>query len=294
MALYHELAAIDVIDPILHLRQSIPATNPKIMLDSAINLPHPWIHSGERKDRNCGRFTFYFNNYKFIPRNCRLCWKITFHPRTLKEAFDTIDLQRKQGFSAKVGMEKRDYTQCKGGYSAFWYCPLGCGLDRARARFEEVRKFVDEGLGRETGMILKRGCTEFERHFGASDGWDALARKEGWDRKEDLLDAVFEDDGYWKHAHHPSFVEVNTRLHMIHWAFESHKLTGDETFKEYVGGDVLPPLLTYHNSIHSEKDFPEVWNEQDHLREFPGPEEAAAEVEAGSSVPGNGRIITEI
>ena len=169
---------------------------------------------------------------------------------------------------------------------------MGCGLEKARVRYEEIKEKVEKFLGRDTGIILKRGCTEFERHFGASDSWDALARNEKWDFKQDLLDSVYVSDDFWRTGKYPTFIEINTKLHMIHWAYETRKLTGDNTYLEYIGEDPIKPLLTYQKSIHSGKDFPEVDNEQLNLKHFPGDEETAAKVATGDSFPGNGGIIS--
>ena len=291
MTLYQELQAIDIVDPILGLFKEIPP-NGKLALKSKIILPHPWIHSIMGHDRNCGKFTLYFNHYKIIPRECMACWKIAFSPKTLKEAFDLVDFQKDLGYYSKVGMEKRDYTQNKGGYSAFWYCPLGCGLERARELFKEIKGKVNEFLGRDTGIILKRGCTEFEKHFGASDGWDALARNNNWDMKQDLLDSVYQSDDFWRTGKYPGFVEINTMLHMIHWAYETRKLTGDDSYLEYIGEEPTPPLLTYQKSIHSGKDFPEVQDARFDIGQFAGTEEDEAQADDGESLPGS--LITSL
>jgi len=255
MALFQELAAIDVLDPIIKLYPVIPARG-KILLKSTIGLPHPWIHSVYSTDRNCGYWTFIFNNYRLIPEGCRKCWKIAFTVKTLKEAFYVVELQRERGQPSKVGMEKRDFTSAKGGYSAFWYCPLGCALSEAKQNYKEIKALLEDKLGRETDLILKRGCTEMERLHPPSDMWDKYAEAGGWDKKKALIDSVLEPDDAWKDPKMRSEVEVNTRLRMIHWAFENAKVTGDYSWKEYVDGPGLPPLKPYQDSNYSDRKFP--------------------------------------
>ena len=287
MTMYQELSAADVLGPLLERYPEIEA-KPTIKLTSKISLPHPWIHSVPSCDRDCGRWLrMYFKLYQIIPKQCLTCWKIAFSPVSLKEAFDTIELQKELGYSSKVGMETRNYTGNNGGYSAFWYAPLGCGLHKARGMFTIVKHKVQEKLKRKVKIILKRGCTEFERTHGSSDNWDKIREEMGWTMKQDLLDAVFESDNFWKHAEMPKFLEVNTRLNMIHWAFEHN----DQTYLEYTGGQLIPSLLDYSKSIHSDKDFPEV--KYDSSRYEATSEEGGFETtpEERSSVPGDGRIL---
>ena len=99
--LYEILRKADIINPIVGTFNEIPADY-KIKLHSKYQLPHPWVHSVKGCDRNCTKFRIYFNHYNMIPMECMECWKITFSPISLSEAFATINIQRELGIASKV------------------------------------------------------------------------------------------------------------------------------------------------------------------------------------------------
>ena len=69
----------------------------------------------------------------------------------------------------RSGAERRNYTQRKWG--AYFYCR---GVEEGRERYKAVREWVDENLGKDVKVFLKRACTEFEQHMGDSDKWEKI------------------------------------------------------------------------------------------------------------------------
>lgn len=251
MTEFQKLQMMDVIEPVreLVMNGTLRVTAENKLVPNESILPSVWIRSVHGAERACTLWTLWQNYYRFIPKGCRDCWKLTFSPTTLKEVYATEKVQKELGIPAKVGMETRSWTGNVGGYSAFWYCPLGCGLEEARGMHAKVKGALTKELKHSVDLILKRGCTEFERLMGPSDTWDRLAEERGWDALEGLLTEVYEPQVL---VEVPQILDINVKLRMIYFAHEH----GDATYKEFVGVDQLPPLTRYERSIHSVKDYP--------------------------------------
>lgn len=253
MTEFQRLQMVDVIEPIRDMiGRGIDIRPDDTLFVNQHVVPGPWIVNEVDKERNCELWTIWHNKYRFIPAGCRQCWKITYSPHSLKEVYQVLELQDPEkglGLPAKVGMENRIWTGNVGGYSAFWYAPLGCGLHRARGIHTRIKSELTKTIKYSPDLVLKRGCTEFERLMGPSDTWDQSAMEQGWDEREKILASVFRIDP----PRQPSkLLEINTKLRMIYYAHEH----SDQTYKDFVGQDSLPPLTRYEKSIHSDKDFP--------------------------------------
>jgi len=98
------------------------------------------------------------------------CYKVVVGIETLEQVHKMAEWQHSTGWACKVGAERRNYTQRKWG--AYFYCR---GVEAGRERYKEVREWVDENLGKDVKVFLKRGCTEFEQHMGDSDKWEKLS-----------------------------------------------------------------------------------------------------------------------
>jgi len=162
---------------------------------------------------------------------------------------------------SKSGMERRGYTENAGGYASYWYAPLDGGLKQARELQELVRTKLTTLLREDPKVGLKRGCTEME-HFsikvgiGSSDNWDKNA--EHFDFMEGLLDATFLDPEMERVKEDPGVMKVHTQVVWIEYALEH----GDETYLEFTDGKLIPELMNYAGSVHSERDFRTTWKER--------------------------------
>lgn len=146
----------------------------------------PWLHAGrvsegfEEAEVDCGLLILY-HDYIFKGKSvhsvCMDCYKVSVVPKTLEHVHKIADWQQLEleelGWASKVGMERRSYTFNKWG--AYFYCR---GLEQARERYKIVRNWVDENLGEDIEVYIKRGCTEFEAAIGPSDKWKLLPDQE--------------------------------------------------------------------------------------------------------------------
>jgi len=142
----------------------------------------PWLHNPVRipgsKDAggDCGLFTHYHNyvfQQKGIHSFCMECYKVVVIPESLAQVHKIAEWQDGLSVACKVGAERRPYTQRVWG--AYFYCR---GVEEGKERYKMVREWVDENLGKDIKVFLKRACTEFEQNLGESDKFKMLPDQE--------------------------------------------------------------------------------------------------------------------
>ena len=125
---------------------------------------------------DCGYLTIMHNHVfqrRAVHSFCMECYKVVVCPKTLAQVHRIMEWQLSTGWAGKVGSEIRNYTQRAWG--AYFYCR---GVEQGRERYKHVREWVDENLGRDVNVFLKRGCTEFEQNMGDSDKWRKLPKQD--------------------------------------------------------------------------------------------------------------------
>lgn len=200
----------------------------------------PWVYVSHDTTLRCDLYhRVFFNIMGHIHSRCRECWKVVVRPQTLTQLFELYEFQREMGVPCKCGLELRK-TVC-GLYGGYFYCR---GKEQGLERYKEVRALVDERLGPEVPVILKRYCTEFEIGEGS---------KGPSDQTPDATHEEIEFEMYVE-AHFPRVVGggvqmpdhlmASVMVRWIHHAFEH----ADMTYLEYTGGEKLTQdYVTYHN-----------------------------------------------
>ena len=162
MALYEELAQIDILTPIqpqLNTRTVIIRPDGALAMAGEVGVfpDGSWINVNLPSDRNCALWNkIYFTLYNILSRNCYHCFKVVARPKNLDDLFVINKLQEKMGLPSKSGIEKRPWATHKGNYAAFWYCPMEGGAEGAREHHKLVEKAVHDAVGMDTKVILKR------------------------------------------------------------------------------------------------------------------------------------------
>lgn len=201
----------------------------------SVGVDTPWHHVKHLRTKKCGiDHNVKFDGFGYIPPRCLECWKVVVYPRTLKELFLLLDVEKGLNRACKCGIDVRNYAP--GLYNGFFY---NDSLEEGRFRYEEVRKAVDEHIGPDVKVILKRGCTEYEMVIGPSPAWHMTRKQHELDeRLETLIDTSS-----------PNIVgqtpECIAQVHSrwIEWAFKHQ----DPTVHEYLGDEPLyPPCVCYH------------------------------------------------
>ena len=227
----------------------------------------PWIHNNENDIKFHCRlwdnvsFKIISKNlpepYRFVPRGCQECWKVTVKLKTLEQLFAIHEMQKKMNMTCKCGAEMRDTV--KGLYGAYFYNKsLEEGLECYEIVKAELLKndllapLIDEvdQDGRTTRIILKRGCTEYEHLIGPSDKWEISETQNVF---ENMVEEYFDLDQN-KGGQPPQLI-THIKCGWIEWA----ACNNDMTYLKYTDGaglpkigdpkkirDNIPDYITYH------------------------------------------------
>lgn len=204
----------------------------------------PWIYVKPAEGARCDLYhQVFFDLLGMIPSRCRKCWKVVIKPKTLRDLFTLYEYERMCGYPCKCGIETRNSaTSLYGGY---FYCT---SKEEGLARRKQILSFKNEMLEPGTPVYLKRCCTEFEVGVGAKGPSDQLPEmtKEELAYEEYVLNA-FAPVTYA--VMQPDDMIAHIMQMWIEYAYQYHKATGDETFREFTGGkDLFDSCVTYEDS----------------------------------------------
>jgi len=236
---YHKCVGEDLIsvihDPLQRLGYHLSYEGIYKRFAHAIGVDTPWHHVKHLGTKKCTLdHHLKFDTFGFIPPRCMECWKVVVGPRTLKELFALLDIQKSLDRSSKCGIEIRYYTPRL--YGGYFY---NNSLDEGRECYEAVRKAVDEHIGKEVNVILKRACTEYEMSKGPSVGWIMTDDDHRIDTQLEVLIDMTSPNASGQNDN--CLAQVHT--HWMEWAWKNQ----DPTVSEYIGDDPLyPGTMTYH------------------------------------------------
>ena len=261
MSLYENLQKVNIADAVKNLGLAMDYDG-KVRIKHKLMIDSPWIEKPPCADRNCLLWKdIFFDHFRVIHPGCMSCWKTYCFPETVKELFEIYELQKDNEAhgimsSCKCGVETRPYTGQLGGYAAFWYNPLGCGLEKARENTQRLSEIYKRPL------LLKRGCTEMEQYTirtyrKDSSEWEKFL--EPSKAKLEILELTFEVDKKELFKPKPLSVVFQTLGHWIRYAFEH----GDMTYLEFTDHPLKPVLRQYMDSIDKGKEIDDgyLWND---------------------------------
>lgn len=202
----------------------------------AVQYETPWHHVNPCPFKACNiDHQIKFNFFGYIPPKCLECWKVVVAPRTLKELFQLVDIEKGMDHPSKCGIEVRAYTSRP--YGGYFY---NNSLDEGRDCYEKVRKAVDEHISPDTHVLLKRACTEYEMLLGDSRAWHM--NDHAW-QLEEMIESHMDDLAKGT-VRQPDMIVRHVHKRWIEYAFK----LGDQTYLEYTDGEPLyPPYVTYHD-----------------------------------------------
>lgn len=174
---------------------------------------------------------------QWVPIGCQSCWKVVARPKTLKQLFATVDLQKRLGHHAKCGIEHRAHVF--GLYGAYWY---NRSQEQGLECYRMVRTAVDADpyLGPDVDVILKRGCTEMELTAGRSDEYEITDAQR---YVEALIEECVNTDIV--NRSQPPWAVDYVHARWIEYAYQ----WGDKTALEFLSPErpLYTPLVTYHH-----------------------------------------------
>lgn len=215
----------------------------KVKINQAMAWDSPWHHVRFHPMLDCGlwhgiMFDIIALNLpladRFVPSKCQECYKVVVRPKTIKQLFALLNLQKRMDLPSKCGIEMRESVH--GLYGGYFY---NLGLDAGRGCYKKVRAEVnqDEHLGPEIGVVLKKACTEYEQICGPSDKWKITLRQL---EIESMVESLITKDDYRQIQ--PEHTTYYVHRKWIEWAYAM----GDPTYAEFTDGPLYEPYVTYH------------------------------------------------
>lgn len=233
---YEEANNKDLIKPLFSLFQKgllMIRNDGKFDMRTGIAVNTPWVFAGDRigDDANCILFhSVILKYFNFIPERCQGCWKVVARPRSVAELFAVSDFQQTSSRPSKAGIEVREWTSAL--YGAYWY-------NTSIEKGIECKKYVKSHFP-DMHVILKRGCTEFERKFGDSTKW--VVTDEARELETLLREKVIIPD--YADAIQPEELVNHVKCRWIEFAYEH----GDKTYLQFTDGKPLfPNLVEYYD-----------------------------------------------
>lgn len=170
-----------------------------------------------------------------VPFGCRNCYKVKVVSDTMGQLMAVKEISESVPCKSKSGPEM-DSELTPHLYGTYFY---NWGLAKARELYQTVRAKVDAHpkLGPKVRMLIKRGCTNYERKCGPSDQYTFDPKLKDI---EDYLAPKFLD-----RRGPPPDKATYDRLRVFQMMQAAYRI-GDETYKDFNGGRSLyPPVVTY-------------------------------------------------
>lgn len=219
--------------------------------DGSLSLPayknpeHTFVHGSFEPDCEfLNRFLFsQVYGEKAVPFGCRDCYKVKVETTSLRQLIAAKDLAETFACASKSGSEV-DRPETQALYGTYFFL---LGLDKARAVYAKLRAAIDNDprLGPSTKVVIKRGCTNYERACGPSD-------KYTFDPRQAEVEAYFRSR--FRSAAIASTLRQKLKdalilLNLVRIAYR----IGDRTYKDFTGGkEFLPPTVDYAPDAQTE------------------------------------------
>ena len=213
-------------------------------MDGGQAVDQPWIYQNLTFQCVLWHKAFFelISGKTMVHSHCQDCYKVVIRPRSVQELIALEQWQATLDVPCKCGIELREFVPAL--YGGYFYCR---GVEEGRERYREVKRFAYEaaqafGLPTEQAMpvILKLGCSEFERAIGPSDKYTVTEdqkRLEEWVTEH--ID--FDPFGSWGHS---EVLKESLRMSWLKWAHAN----GDMSYVSFMP-DKQPfekGFVTYH------------------------------------------------
>jgi hypothetical protein len=193
-----------------------------------------------RRAVHCGFLNRFLFKHAYaesaVPLGCAACYKVKVVSRSLRQLMAVKDLAEALPYPTKSGPEI-DNTENPHPYGTYVYLE---GLEQARETYRTLREQIDahEKLGPDVSILIKRGCTNFERKCGPSDQY-------GFDPALEAVEKELSERYVKRPQTSPVPVPLRNSLRLIEIIKLAYRI-GDETYKDFTRGKpVLPPTVTY-------------------------------------------------
>jgi hypothetical protein len=217
----------------------------KLELVRPADRPHSAIHLDGciRLQGDFAQPCVFLNEFMFrhvyaeaaVPFGCRNCFKVKVVSGNLRQLMAVKEISASVSATSKSGVEVNN-SENQHLYGTYFYF---LGLDRARATYKDLRAKIDQHgkLGAGIKMLIKRGCTNYERKCGPSDQYKFDPRQEEIERH---FFSRFVENGRSE-----ARKKFRDGIQFFDWVRVAYRI-GDNTYKDFTDGkDLHPPVVTY-------------------------------------------------
>ena len=229
---------------------TVDAATGKIYPTLRVDINSPWYFI-KPPTIDCFRHhKILFDACKILPTRCAECWKVVVAPRTLRDMWKWREKMIEMDLDSKLGIETRDYVGRL--YGSYFY---NHGKEAGGECLKKVLAAVEESGIEVVPMhgqkaILKRGCTEIERLFGASDEWEKHLDPESRKIEETINNWLLTPEAM------PRCEPLQLRTYRIwvEWAYKNQ----DPTYADFLTDtgeefDLLTPYVIYNDEFIGDK-----------------------------------------
>ena len=205
----------------------------------------PWVFIGDNLPHHCHIWNeMYFRKFGLIPRWCRTkCHKVVVSVPNVARLMDLHELMNfmhtKYGLNGKCGMDVRTYTW--GFWRGFFY---NTSMEKGLECLEIVRSVISENLGPAISVILKKGCTEYERtSMGGipSNEWGEPTPEQA-DLEDHLDNLYYQGEEQFRQ---PPWLRQKI---MLNWWLRAYSF-GDTSLWEFLDRDWFESLISAVRSV---------------------------------------------
>jgi hypothetical protein len=210
-----------------------------------ISITQTQIFKKNNINLNCERHFKVFNNFKIIPKFCFSCFKVSIKFKNVIDliklylVFDNVNFLNNN--IRKCMIELR--PKIEGNYKGFIYCS---SLSEANEIKNEIRKIVENKIGDDFIIEVKRGCTEFSEKYPKYQNLknEIMNYNKDWIKYEEIIDEKFPKFKVYNNNEKTiKGISLSDILVIKNWLYFA-KISGDQSYKKISEEDFTNFLLT--------------------------------------------------
>ena len=210
-----------------------------------ISITQTQIFKKNNINLNCERHFKVFNNFKIIPKFCFSCFKVSIKFKNVIDliklylVFDNVNFLNNN--IRKCMIELR--PKIEGNYKGFIYCS---SLSEANEIKNEIRKIVENKIGDDFIIEVKRGCTEFSEKYPKYQNLknEIMNYNKDWIKYEEIIDEKFPKFKVYNNNEKTiKGISLSDILVIKNWLYFA-KISGDQSYKKISEEDFTNFFLT--------------------------------------------------
>jgi hypothetical protein len=210
-----------------------------------ISITQTQIFKKNNINLNCERHFKIFNNFEIIPKFCFSCFKVSIKFKNVIDliklylVFDNVNFLNNN--IRKCMIELR--PKIEGNYKGFIYCS---SLNEANEIKNEIRKIIENKIGDDFIIEVKRGCTEFSEKYPKYQNLEneVMNYNKDWMKYEEIIDGKFPKFKVYNNNEKTiKGISLSDILVVKNWLYFA-KISGDQSYKKISEEDFTNFFLT--------------------------------------------------